>query len=75
MLRFLTNTHDPKDPNAMMYVSTNPGQSQLAAWREHQLWLVGKVIGDPQATAIYTVEELKQRGMVGVYVLENEEEM
>lgn len=30
-------------------------------------WLADKIIGEPKATDTYTVQELKDMGMVGVY--------
>ena len=30
-------------------------------------WLINKVIDEPRATDCYSVEELKKKGMVGVY--------
>ena len=67
MLRFLSNTHDPKDKNARMYVYRRFDETQEEAWRNHLAWLKGKVIGDPQATEAYTVAQLKEMGLVGVY--------
>jgi hypothetical protein len=70
MLRFLSNTHDPKDPHAKMYIAHRFDQTQEEAWHYHCEWLKGKVIGKPQATSAYTVEELEKMGMVGVYIEE-----
>jgi hypothetical protein len=67
MLRFLSNTHDPKDKFARMYVARRFDETQEEAWHWHLEWLKGKVIGDPQATETYTVAQLKEMGMVGVY--------
>lgn len=67
MLRFLSNTHDPKDKNARMYVARSFDETQEEAWRNHLEWLKGKVIGEPQATEAYTVAQLKEMGLVGVY--------
>jgi hypothetical protein len=67
-MKFLSNTHDPKDPLADMYVERSFHETQaeaVAHWRE---WLKGKVIGDPQASDFYTVSELKEMGLVGVYL-------
>lgn len=63
-MKFLSNTHDP---HARMYVARMFDQTQEEAWRNHLEWLKDKVIGEPQATADYTVEELKAMGLVGVY--------
>lgn len=71
MLRFLSNTHDPKDKNARMYVARRFDETQEEAWRNHLAWLKGKVIGEPQATEAYTVAQLKEMGMVGVYAQQN----
>lgn len=67
-MKFLSNTHDPKDKNARMYVARRFNETPEEAWRWHRKWLKGKVIGDPQATEAYTVEQLKEMGMVGVYL-------
>lgn len=67
MLRFLTNTHDPKDKLAPMYVSRSFDETQKEAWLRHLEWLKDKVIGEPQATKAYTTEQLKEMGLVGVY--------
>ena len=68
MLRFLSNTHDPKDKNAPMFVARSSDETQEQAWANHLYWLKGKFIGEPQATEAYTVEQLKEMGMVGVYM-------
>lgn len=52
-MKWLTNIGDPKKP---VY---DP--------EELHEYLKGKVIGDPQATSTYTVDQLKALGMVGVY--------
>ena len=69
-MEFLTNTHDPKDENARMYVARMPHETQGEAWRNHIQWLKGKIIGEPHATEAYTVEQLKEMNLVGVYILE-----
>ena len=66
-MEFLTNTHDPKDKYAKMYVARSIHETQEQAWAHHVEWLKDKVIGEPQATEAYTVEQLKQMGLVGVY--------
>lgn len=73
-MRFLSNTSNPSDPMADIYVIRGIDQSQreaVASWRE---WLKGKVIGRPQASFKYTVEQLEAMGMVGVYDPEGEEQ-
>ncbi len=66
-MKWLSNIHDPKDPQAQMYVARSFHETPEEAWAHHQEWLKGKVIGEPQATEAYTVEQLKAMGMVGVY--------
>ena len=66
-MEFLTNTHDPKDKCAKMYVARSIHETPAEAWAHHVEWLKDKVIGDPQATEAYTVEQLKEMGLVGVY--------
>ena len=70
-MRFLSNTHDPKDKLAPMFVDRRFDETQEEAWRNHLEWLKGKVIGDPQATEAYTVAQLKEMGLVGVYMPNN----
>lgn len=67
MLSFLANIYNPKDKRASMYVFRSPYETQEQAWIHHLEWLKDKVIGDPQATEASTVEQLKERGLVGVY--------
>ena len=66
-MEFLTNTHDPKDKHAKMYVARSTYETTDVAWAHHIEWLKDKIIGEPQATEAYTVEQLKEMGMVGVY--------
>ena len=66
-LRWLTNIYDPYADDAMCYVATEIDENPIDAWRRHQNWLNTKIIGRPQATAVYSVERLEEMGMVGVY--------
>jgi hypothetical protein len=74
-MRFLSNIHDPQDPNAKIYLTLNywearePGGRE-AAWQRHLEWVNAHVIGEPQASSFYTSEQLKEMGMVGVYARE-----
>jgi hypothetical protein len=68
-MKWITNTYNPKLPDAkynlvMEYYS--PKDHEFA-FRRHLEWLKDKIIGDPQATATHTVEELKKMNLVGVY--------
>lgn len=68
MIVFLSNTHDPKDPNASMYVARSSHETQEQAVRNHNEWLKGKIISHPRATRYYTVQQLKEMKLVGVYM-------
>lgn len=37
---------------------------------EGDWWIIGKIIGRPQATEKHTIEQLEAMGYVGVYALE-----
>jgi len=66
-MKWVANTYpDPRTPDVKKY-SRKLGLSP----QSYQDWLVGKVIGEPQATEkCGDVAVLKQMGMVGVYVAE-----
>lgn len=66
-MKHLSNTYDPSRPGAFEYVLCLEGQTRVQAWESHLHWLKGKVIAEPKATESYSVEELKEMGMVGVY--------
>jgi len=69
MLKWLTNTQlDPVIFDAYL------GESQFDAKRRHQEFLRGKVIGEPRPTERYDQYELRQMGLVGVYVYVEETE-
>jgi len=67
-MKFLSNTHDPKDKEADYYILRSADETQAQAIAAHHRWLDGKVIGRPQATKFYSVEQLEARGVVGVYL-------
>jgi hypothetical protein len=74
-MKFLTNTHDPKDVEgakmslALSFDYMYDRQGLERAWQRHLDYLSDKFIGRPQATTTYTVEQLEAIGMVGVYKL------
>lgn len=73
-LVFLTNTHDPNDKRAEMHVDYRPLQeTRREAWLRHLEWLKDKVVGEPQATKHYTVEQLKEMKLVGIYMYQAEQ--
>ena len=69
-MRYLTNMYDPGKEDAQVYIVCSPGETVEQAWKHQQEYLKGKIIGAPQATASYTVEELVGMGIVGVYAPE-----
>ena len=72
--RFLSNTYDPRKPDARMYVTLSFHEygdldGGERAWRHHMEWINANEIGRPQATSKYTCEQLEEMGMVGLYEL------
>ena len=66
-MKWLTNFHDPKDENFGFYVIARPDETHAQAVENTRRWLAGKIIGDPKATELCSVEQLKSWNMVGVY--------
>ncbi len=66
-MKHLTNIYDPKNKNARRIITRCFGETQDQAWASHIKWLKGKVIGDPMPTETYTVQQLRDQNMVGVY--------
>ena len=70
MLKWVRNTYDPTKADAHLQIAKRASETQAEAWKNHKLWIVGKVISRPQATETYTVAELEQMNLVGVYETE-----
>jgi hypothetical protein len=66
-MKWLTNMHDPRMDGHGMYVTRMSDESIQEAQIRERRWLHGKIIGDPQPTSAYTVEELKAINIVGIY--------
>lgn len=49
--QWLTNTHDPKDPMASMYIVSSYDESTLQEWQYHLEYLKDKIIGEPMKYA------------------------
>lgn len=64
-MRWLVNTYWPKSPDR--FVLPRIGGTEAEARAIEDAWLADKIIGEPQATEGFTVEELKEWGLVGVY--------
>lgn len=69
-MRWLTNTADPAKRDWLTSVVPDPGQTTVEAVKEFREWIKDKVIGDPKASEVFSVEQLKEKGMVGVYLPE-----
>jgi hypothetical protein len=72
-MKSLTSTYDPtkveeaKMSLALSFEDWNDPNGRERAWQHHLAYLKDKVIGRPQASDTYTVEELEAMGLVGVY--------
>jgi hypothetical protein len=66
-MRYLTNLYDPTRLDALGQIERIPGETWTEAREHYREWLHGKIIGEPQATETYTVEQLKAMHMVGIY--------
>ena len=66
-MKWLSNTYNPNNKDAKNHVGRSFDETQEQAWINHRKWLEGKIIGDPMPSEAYTVEQLKEMGMVGVY--------
>jgi hypothetical protein len=72
-LQWLTNLNLDNPPLLNVYSETDGVEyhyrleTESEALRARQQWLRGKVIGEPRASAEYTVEELQKWGLVGIY--------
>ena len=61
---WVTNEMDPKLPRIYMKITCI---STVESAQYHKVWVESHTIGGPQATAVFTVEELKAMGIVGLY--------
>lgn len=66
-MKFLTNLYDPRLPDAKYEMTLPFDQTAEQAWEYQKEWLSGKVIGEPRAIDLYTVEQLKAAHFVGIY--------
>ncbi|WP_157237545.1 hypothetical protein [Beggiatoa alba] len=66
-LVFLRNIYNPELPDVLEKIPPHPQLSKVELYQQQQVWLQDKVLGEPQETKIWTVNELKELGFVGVY--------
>lgn len=63
--RFLTNTHNPNDPEAR-----KKGDWRLDyQWQAHLEFIEANIIGLPQAMKHCTLEQQLKSGLVGIYAI------
>jgi hypothetical protein len=67
-MKWLSNIYNPKEDDARYHVTRMIDETDQEAWERYLDWLKGKVIGQPKATSAFTVEELEEMKMVGVYL-------
>ena len=67
---WLTNMGKLLDRDPFIFVGS--WQTQEEVRRDLRLYLEGKIIGRPKASAMFTVEQLEKMGLVGVYVADAE---
>lgn len=73
MGKFLSNIYDHRLPDAKQthvysYYAMSAGTEVMdIEWQHHLDWINQNVIGQPQATKWYTVEQLEKMGMIGIY--------
>lgn len=66
-MKWLTNLYDPTRYDAPWRVQRLMNETYMEAWEREKRYLADKVIGRPNETVDYSVEELERMGMVGVY--------
>lgn len=64
---FITNTYDPRREDAMDMF----GEGGVGDWIDYLNYVETKIIGPPQATAMYSSEQLAKFGLVGLYESES----
>ena len=61
----------PKDLEHSMYnIYVPQGKTMEIVWQEHLRFREGKIVGRPRANDRYTVEQLEEQGLIGLYVEE-----
>lgn len=71
--RHLSNIFDHRSPNARMcftgsYYAWQAGKIAMdAEWEHHLKWINDNIIDRPKVTEKYTVEQLEEMGMIGIY--------
>jgi len=72
-MKFLSNIYDPSKEDAPQYhtysfhAHMNGQEAMKQEWERHLEWVNSNIVGPPQGTDYYNVEELEARGIVGIY--------
>lgn len=66
-LRFCGNTYDPRKPDSERHIRYDWNEHPDVSLERHRLHIRSKLIGKPQGSDVYTVEELEQQSYVGLY--------
>lgn len=66
-MKWLSNIYNPNLPDARFHLGRSLHQTIEDVWKWHKYWLQDKIIGEPEASEYYTVQEMKDMNLVGVY--------
>jgi hypothetical protein len=74
--RFISNFTDPNrhDAKERFHFTTYADFAQAEEWQDHLDRLAKGVIGPPQGTEKYSVKQLKDAGLIGLYAMPTEQE-
>lgn len=74
-LRYCGNHHDPRDPDYERYVRCGcmGEESPQEAIKRDRVWIQSMLIGEPGASDTFSVERMKEMGLVGLYRTEIDE--
>lgn len=69
-MKHIANCYDYRRPDAFSlhkFKSTSRIDRELE-WNQHMVWAGKYTIGRPQAAEKYTVEQLEEMGLIGLYL-------
>lgn len=72
-MEWITNLYDPHRADAKLlhcysYESVVSGNDAMEKeWQQHLAWINKHTIGTPKASKVFSVEELEEMDMVGIY--------
>lgn len=65
-MKWLTKVYNPRLPDAR-YFYTYETDDRVTEWNAYIQWINTKHIGNPKPSDTFTVEQLKQQNMIGIY--------